>query len=121
MITLTATIEYSNMRGLTLNAGPRHNIINVTGTSTGTTIYAGPQADAITVGPSLDQLGQVAQVGPNAFAAAGSLTVNARGGTLTLDDRGTQPSPTIRPLTCSRFITQLRSRSTPRKWTGPIQ
>jgi hypothetical protein len=80
------TIDYY-VSSLTLNAGPRHNTINVIGTSADTTIHGGPVRDAITVGPSLDQLGDLFQVRTGALAASGTLTVDARGGTLTLDDR----------------------------------
>jgi hypothetical protein len=103
--TLTATIDYSGMSSLTLDAGRRRNTIDVTGITPPTTINAGPAGDTIDVGPSLDPIGFPLPSGPNAFTAFGTLNVNANGGTLILDDRGTQdideglPAPGDPPTT----------------------
>jgi hypothetical protein len=84
--TLTTQIDYN--LPLTLNAGPRHNTINVGPVIVDITINAGPARDTITAfGPTFD---------PNHFASvpsAGQLTVNANGGTLTLDDCAAQDMP----------------------------
>jgi hypothetical protein len=96
-LTQTATIDYEGLqvltRSLTLNTGTHRNIDSVESLSVPTTIQAGA-SDAITVGPSLETLG-LAVAGPHSgnhyyYSAAGQLTVNGHGGTLTLDDRGTQ-------------------------------
>ncbi|MFL5245771.1 MAG: beta strand repeat-containing protein [Gemmataceae bacterium] len=95
--TRSASINYRDMSNLVLNAGPRHNTISVGGTSATTTINAGPHADTITVANSLDNIGLLTpgpvnvQYGvPTQYDSHGVLTVNANGGSLTLDDSGTQ-------------------------------
>jgi hypothetical protein len=91
-ISRIATVDYANVFP-TLYAGPRRNAINVLGISWDTSIHAGPAGDMITVGPSLDRLGVLFPFGVNSFAAAGTLTVDARGGTIKLDDHATQDIP----------------------------
>jgi hypothetical protein len=94
--TKTATIDYYGLQNLTLNTGNHGNLDNVQSLSVPTTIQAGTSGDAITVGPSLDAMGQLVPGGHQRntyyYYSNGQLTVDAHGGTLTLDDRGTQDS-----------------------------
>jgi hypothetical protein len=105
--THTASFTYFHLHGLTLNAGPRRNVINVAGTTAPTTVNAGPAGDAITVGNSLDNLGQLTPGAPGTFSAVGLLTVDARGGTLTLDDRGTQDNGPVQGTNVERVHTSI--------------
>jgi hypothetical protein len=92
--TRTATINYYQVQSLTLNTGNYRNVDSVQALAVPTTIHAGASGDTITVGPSLDAIGAV-HPGPQSgnhftYFTTGQLTVDAHGGTLTLDDRGTQ-------------------------------
>jgi hypothetical protein len=70
-------VSWFGLTDLTLNADSLSNSIQVTGTGCPTTVNAGPRGDTIVVGGPEHGLDQV-----------GLLTVNANGGSLTLDDRG---------------------------------
>ncbi len=72
----TASVSSVGVQSLTVNTGNYRNYDVVHGTAVPTTINAGSGGDAVTVGTALDTL-------------LARLTVNAHGGTLTVDDRGT--------------------------------
>jgi hypothetical protein len=69
-----SSIQFAHLKSLTLNTGAASNTDNLVSSSVPLTVNAGA-ADAITAGATLGQISK--------------LTVDAHGGTLTLDDRGT--------------------------------
>jgi hypothetical protein len=89
-MTLNHPTRAAGLSQLTLSEGTGTNAINVTSTSVETTINAGSARDTITVGASLNWIGQLVSAGHNSFTASGTLNVHAGGGTLILDDSATQ-------------------------------
>ena len=86
----TATITYDGLAGLTLNTGVTPNLVHVVGTSTATTVNAGPGNTLVDVSPSAENLD----------ALAGALTVHGGGATqLVIDDQNANLTDGIPILT----------------------
>jgi hypothetical protein len=114
--TVTASVNYSGLAGLTLNGGTGGNTFAVQSTAAGTPVTinsAGP--DAVTIGNATDGVGDI--------QGALSLTNNAAAGdytALTVDDSAYQRGYWISALTPSGLTTAQRTDSGSQVSVAPI-